>query len=141
MLTANLNFNLLSSWGNFLPRTQIVVTGQKPMYSTKVSAWNRKEIASTIWDKTYFEVLARQSLANIKIIRSSNLLLSPKLVGLYSYSLGNKETCFGLGGEVSLHRPFVDDFLTVYGFYKIGAVKNIFVFGASLNIASLLRKL
>ena len=141
-LYGNLNFNLLKGGAAplLLPRTQLVLTFQKPIYSYKEAYWKGQAISSEVWNKSYFEAIIRQSLLNIKMGKLGGLFMSPKAVGLYSYSLGNRETCFGFGGEISLHRPYKDDFLALYGLYKIGSLKNVIVIGANLNIASIFLK-
>jgi|GEM_PF-1144122 len=145
LLAANLNINLLKSApsGRLLPRTQVVITYQKPIskFSSKFATWNNNEIPEqTVWDKTYLEVIARQSILDITLGKYNDMFLSPKLIGLYSYSVGNNEQCFGLGGEVSLHRPGRDDYFTLFSLYKHSGLKNVLIIGVSVNLVSIFKK-
>jgi hypothetical protein len=145
LLAVNLNINLLKSQANdrLLPRTQVVVTYQKPFskFSSKFAAWNDSEIPGQIvWDKTYLEIVVRQSIYDISLSKYDDLFLSPKLIGLYSYSTGNKEKCVGLGGEVSLHRPGRDDYFTLFCLYKQSELKNVLIIGASVNLVSMFKR-
>jgi len=145
LLAANLNINLLKSRANdrLLPRTQVVITYQKPIskFSSKFASWNSSEIpGQSVWDKTYLEIIARQSIYDIPLGRYDDLSLSPKLIGLYSYSAGNQEQCVGLGGEVSLHRPGRDDYFTLFCLYKQSELKNVLIIGMSVNLISVFKR-
>ncbi|MFA5155221.1 MAG: hypothetical protein WC453_02200 [Patescibacteria group bacterium] len=134
LMATTINLNLLSN-AAILPRTQVVVSFQKPFKSEKTASWNDATIPSDVWDKTYVEIIGRQSIINAKI---GELFLSPKLTALYSFSKGNKESKYAVGGELALHRPYKDDFLSLYCYYKMSNITDNqeFSFGLNLNIAT-----
>jgi hypothetical protein len=140
LLVLNLNFNVFkrarvgSTW---LPRSQIQLNFQKSLTSNKEATWNNFPIMSAVWDKAYYEVLAKQSICDWGW--SQSLFCSPKIIGLSSYSYGSNEHNYGLGGEISLHKSSQDDFFSVYCIYKISGIseKNVFMTGLSLNLSSL----
>jgi len=144
-LSASLNFNLLKAFAlrpDLLHRSQIQVRYKLPISSAKTAYWNSKEIETYVWDKTYLEVLAKQSLYKDLLTWKSNIYYSPKLIGFYSYSKGDSRAFYGLGLETSLFKEYRDDFLSLGILYKVSRRfnDNYFVVSLNLNLSSLLSK-
>jgi len=137
LATANINFNLLKR-SNIFPRTQILLTFQIPFTSVKEAHWNNETVKSESWNRTYIEVLAKESIVNLGL--NTKLYLSPKIIGGYAYSKGDNKNVYMIGGEVALHKQYKDDFLSVYCLYKVSGQRddNTFVFGLNMNLISLI---
>lgn len=143
--SGSLNINLLKAFAlrpNLFPRSQIQLRYKKPIKSTKVAYWEAKAIETDVWDKTYFEVLAKQSIYKDLLTWRSNIYYSPKLVASYDYSKGDKRDSYGLGFEISLAKEYRDDFLSLGILYKGNKDldDNYFIVSLNLNLSSLLRK-
>lgn len=133
-LTLGTGFNLwkkdIKSW---FPRIQLQTNAIIPLSEKKDGFWNNAPIPDQTWNKTYIEVWLKQSLINISI----GPYLTPKLAFQYSYAEGNKENSYGLGGEVSFHKPYRDDFLSFYCLYKIsGKYENKISAGVIISLLS-----
>jgi hypothetical protein len=137
LLYVGVNFNLLKQIGesDWWPRTQVQVSLQAPLSSKISSYWNDAPISgASSWNAGYYQVLAKESIVNY--LTGSSLYLSPKVLGLYSYATGNKESNYGVGGELSFHRPYLDDFASLYYIYKFSDVsKNVFILGVTINFS------
>jgi hypothetical protein len=144
MLTTAINFNLMKSEWAFHPdiftRLQVMVTGQFPISSSKESFWNDSLLTGDPWDKTYVQVLGKESLAKFGL--SDKLFFSPKVVALYAYSRGDNSQAYGIGVELSLFKIYKEDFLSISGIYKISepGKSNVFLWGLNFNVASLFSK-
>lgn len=162
MITPMINLNVMKNpWAqhpNLLCRSQILASGQFPFYSTKQSYWNSNlptvwsdSIASAWkndslsatepWSKTYLQVLAKETVWRFEMFDGTFCNL--KVVGGYFYAHGDvQKHSFGFGPEITLAKIHRDDFLTFSAMYKIvpGVTSNVFVWGASFNLGSLLGK-
>ncbi len=138
LITSNINFNLISRFDVLLPRTQILISLQAPLSSNKKAYWEGKEITSESWDRTYGEVLLKQSIINLGL--NTNLYLSPKLIAAFAYSKGDNSRSYSIGVDLSLHKQYKDDFLSVYCLYKIGkdVDANSIFFGLNFSPMSLI---
>lgn len=144
-LSSSLNFNLLKAVGtrpNLFPRSQIQFRYKHPLKSTKVAYWEQKAIETFVWDKTYLEVLAKQSIYKDILTWRSNIYYSPKLVLSYNYSKGDNRNFYGLGFETSLAREYRDDFLSLGILYKVSEnfADNYYIVSLQFNLSSLLAK-
>ena len=160
MFTPAINLNLIKNpWAqrpNFLCRTQILASGQFPFYASKKAYWNsnlppvwsdslgsawRNDSLSTTktWNKTYLQVLTKETVWRFPLFPETYCNL--KAVGGYFFAAGDaqKNSC-GFGTEITLSKVHRDDFLTFSAIYKIvpGVTSNVFVWGISFNLGSLL---
>jgi len=123
--------NALAWW----PRVHAQFTVQSPLSEKKEAYWNNLPIADPAWDKGYLASLLKVSLLNIAW---GQTYASPKIIAAHSFSQGDKQSNLGLGAELSLHKPFRDDFFSVYALYKISNTKsNRLALGISFNLMSL----
>ena len=140
--SGSLNFNLLKAFGtrpNLFPRSQIQLRYKTPISSDKVAYWEGRGIETYVWDKTYLEVLAKQSIYKDLLTWRSNIYYSPKLVFSYNYSKGDKRDFYGLGLEISLAREYRDDFLSLGVLYKVSEITdNYFIVSLNFNLSSFL---
>lgn len=144
-LNGNINFNLLKVCGinpNLFPRSQIQLRWNTPLESTRTAYWNSKPITTSIWDKGYLEVIAKQNLYQSLLSWKGSTLYSPKLVGFYSHSNGDDREFYGLGLEISLFKEYRDDFLSLGFLYKESPKfkDEYFIISLNLNFSSLFRK-
>ncbi len=142
MAVANLNLNLFREM-SFLPRTQLIISLQKPFSSEKILSENSK--ADTIvssWRKGYYEATLKQSLVDIPLGLSGELLLEPKLGISYDHYEAGLPDSYSLIGEISLKKLFSDDFLSLNFQYKQypGKKTDYFVYGITINVLRLLEK-
>jgi hypothetical protein len=161
MITPVLNLNVIKNpWAvrpNFLCRSQILFSGQFPFYANKksywnsdlpsvwtdsiASAWRSDSLAPTkSWSKAYLQVIAKETVWRFSM---SETYCNLKVLGGYFYSHGDMQKhSFGFGTEISLSKIHRDDFMSLNAMYKIvpGPTSNIFVWGASFNLGSLLGK-
>lgn len=138
----SLDIDLLKAWGkheNLLPRTQLIINFQTPFRSDRAALWNDKPIVSEIWGKGYYEALLKQSIVSWPW--SSDLKCDFKVTGLYHHERHGAFDSFGGGIEVSLHRQYKDDFLTVglSDRYNGKNGGNTITFSATLNIAPMIK--
>jgi hypothetical protein len=144
-LCLGFNFHLLKSFGlqpDILPRTQLQVEYKRPISSKKEASWNEEEILTSPWNKGFFEVLARQSICQGFISPYSEIQYAPKIIGLYSYSEGDRRSFFGLGAEISFRREHRDNFLSLNIIYKesMKFTDNYILVGCNFNLSSLLKR-
>lgn len=132
LVCGSLNFNLLKRVGNYFPRFQVQLGVQKPLLTKQEAYWNNEQLADNPWNMTYYQATAKGSLVNWYVHKTS--YLSPKILGTYSYAVGNKKGEYGLGVEMSIHQWGEDDFASVYYLYKWS---KQFSFGVSVNISGL----
>jgi hypothetical protein len=139
LFTVGLNCNLLKKSPGHLPRTQLMISWQKPWRANKKSFWNNSEFAGTAWDKTYGQIQLKQSVIDIFCPYLAKSYLSPKLVLLAESGSGNQLMSHGFGLEASLHLEHRDDFAAVYCWYtkNIRSSKNLFIFGITINLINL----
>jgi hypothetical protein len=117
MLSGELNINLLKAFGvrKIFPRSQLKLTGQKPLKSEKTSFWNNSPIKeSMLWNKAAYGAEFKQSITNI----GRNTLVEPKIMVGYHHYVGDDSHWLSLGPEISLKKVGWDDFLSVYCFWK-----------------------
>jgi len=140
LLCFNVNFNLLKRGIGYFPRTQVQLTFQKPIFSSKKASWNGEKIVSDVWDKTYIEVLVKQSIRSWHL--TGDLFYSPKILTLYSYSAGNQRDSYGLGAEISINRQYQDDLFSLSALYKCNGRfdDNLFIFAVNINLSSIFGK-
>lgn len=117
LFSLGVNFNL---WRKntklILPRLEFQSTLIAPLSESKESYWSGQEIHDPTWDMLYGEVWLKASLINANL---GGTFLSPKLIGFYSHAQGNQENFYGYGGELSLHKPYRDDFVSIYCLFKM----------------------
>jgi len=150
MLKTGLNINLLKGFGlkpDLFHRSQLQASLILPLRAVKKAVWEnnsglRENISDSYsWNKTYFELLAKQNIIKTPIDWQQNFYFSPKLVGLYSFSAGDSRHFYGLGVELACHRAYRDDFLTLGALYKVSRrmTDNYFILSLNFNLSSLLR--
>lgn len=143
MIVSNLNLNLFRNISNWFPRTQLIISGQKPFSSEKFLSENGKPDSIVAeWNKGFYEAYLKQSIVDIPLNLSGELLLEPKLgLAYHHYDAGFPEA-ISLIGEIALKRLSSDDFLTLSCQYKSypGKNTNYIVYGISVNILRLLEK-
>lgn len=144
-LSLGLNLHLLKSFGlrpDLFPRSQFQVTWKKPMKSEKIAFWDKKSIPAYPWNKSYLEVMAKQSIFQNFLSPNSDIQCASKLIGLYSYSNGDKRSFYGLGAEFSLRRENRDNFLSLNITYKesLKFSDNYIIVGCNFNFSSLLKR-
>jgi hypothetical protein len=135
LLSLGLDFNL---WRKdvlaFLPRLQFQTSVTIPLSEVKHGYWNGQSIPDQVWNMRYGEVWLKASLINIYLART---FLSPKVVGFYSHSDGNQENYYGYGVELSLHKPYRDDYISFYCLYKVSdKYENSLVIGLITNLTA-----
>lgn len=123
---------------DLLPRTQIQVVYQIPLSNSREAYWNKEKLQNDpSWNRTYLEVLAKQSVINLRI--SGVYYTALKIVASYSYMKGNNEEAISLGSELSLFKQGRGDAVSIYGLYEIKENKdnNRFKIGIMLSFISL----
>ncbi len=142
LLTLALNFNIIKVQSlddnNMWPRTQLMIHYEKPLHTESGSEWNGSSaIGSNAWDRTYIQVTAKQSIMNYYL--SVKHVFTPKFMLYYSRTSGDSQDSYGVGAEVSMHKPYKDDMLSIFYLYKIndGSSPNVSVMGLSVNLALL----
>lgn len=143
MAVANLNLNLFREMMRFFPRTQLMMSLQKPFSSEKILSENSgtDKIVSS-WRKGYYEATLKQSLVDIPLSLSGELLLEPKLGISYDHYEAGFPDSYSLIGELSLKKLFSDDFLSLTCQYKQypGKQTDYIVYGVTINVLRLLEK-
>lgn len=140
LIVSNLNLNIFKKIGDMVQhtwftRSQLLVTLENPLYTYKKSEWNSKTVTSQIWDKTYLEFLFKENIFNRSINSIwKEVFVSPKLLVLYSHSKGNQEDCYGTGLDLTLHKQYKDDFLSVYCLYKMNKQNNTIIIGSNISL-------
>lgn len=143
MIVGNLNINLFRNNSSWLTRTQAIVSGQIPFNSRKIMSDNGSpDSLVSVWNKNFQEVYLKQSIVDIPLNLSGELLLEPKIGAAYHHYDAGFSNAISLIGEISLKKLFSDDFLVVTCQYKIypGKDTNYIVFSASVNILRLIEK-
>jgi len=142
MLLSNLNLNLFKD-ARWFPRTQLITSWQKPFDAKKTLSENSKPIVIVpAWKNGYYEAIFKESLVDIPLNLSGELLLEPKLgISYCHYDEGLPESR-SLIFEIALKKLFHDDFLTVSVQYKDypGQKTDYFVYGISVNVLKLIQK-
>ncbi|PIR95667.1 hypothetical protein COT93_00875 [Candidatus Falkowbacteria bacterium CG10_big_fil_rev_8_21_14_0_10_37_18] len=103
------------------PKIQINAGMQIPLSGEKTSFWDNTRIDDAVWDRGFASIMGKLTILNIGV---GSLYLSPKLIGLYNFSRGDKQTTLGPGFELSLHKPHTDDFISAYCLYKFSSIDN-----------------
>ncbi len=136
LISTNINLNFLHNSTTF-SRTQLLLFWKKPIKSTKKATWNQAPIEGSVWDKTYIEILGKETFLDFDIGR--NIFSAAKVITIYSYSKGNKENNYGGGMEISLHHKYQDDFISLYGLYKLSNIskRQEFVYGINCNLINI----
>lgn len=136
LVVANINLNLFKD-ARWLPRTQLVFDLQKPFSSEKTLSENgNANIRADSWEKGYYVATLKQSLVDIPLNLSGDLLLQPKVGVAYSrYDAGYPES-YAIIGEISLKNLFQDDMISLQCQYKKYPGKNAdyIVYGISINV-------
>jgi len=135
LLLSSLNFNFLRTTKSW-PRSQLLLTAEPQLKALELSWWEGQSRSGSVWNMGYYQALFKQSIRDIALKRS--WMLSPKFIGSYDYSVGNSQGTPGIGGEISLHRKYKDDFLSVYYLYKFGKTsrEDTFSFGIIVNFSN-----
>ena len=142
MIVANLNLNRYRK-AKWLPRTQVIANWQESFSSSKTVSEN--SLADTIadhWNRGFYEMTLKQSLVSIPLGIRGDRLLEPKLGATYHHYQAGNPTAISLIGEISLHKLFADDFLSVTFQYKHYTEGNTdyMVYGVSVNLLRLIQK-
>lgn len=139
LLNAEINLNLLKNFGyreNLFPRTQVRLTMQEPLNSSKRSFWNDVPIKeSMLWNKAAYAIEYKQSLVQIG---NFDLLTEPKLYTGYYHYKGDGSNWLAIGPELAFKMRGWDDFLSFYflvkqqvGNYEAHFNETQFVFGVN----------
>jgi hypothetical protein len=140
MLSGELNINLLKAFGireNLLPRSQLKLTYQSSLKSSKTSFWNNSPIKeSMIWNKAAYGAEFKQSVVQIG---RGNTLVEPKIMVGYHHYVGDDSQWLSAGPEIAFKKRGWDDFLSLYFFvkqevgnYEANLNSRQFVFGINL---------
>lgn len=142
MIVSNVNLNLFRN-ARWLPRTQLIYVQQIPLSSEKtLSENNQPVIIVPAWKRGFYEITLKQSLVDIPLNLSGELLLEPKLGIAYDHYAAGFPEAYSLIGEIALKRLFSDDFLSFTFQYKSypGKETNYFVYGLSINVLRIIEK-
>ncbi len=138
ILSLGFNFNIVKTplpGENMWPRTQVQISLEKPHKTDRTTSWNGEEFESDQWDRTYVDVMARQSI--IDYYYNVKLVITPKVIAGYSHSFGDNQDNYGIGAELSFHKPMEDDYLSLYWMLKSNSKfdRNLSVVGININFA------
>ena len=140
LLVGNLNLNLMKYSGYhpyFLPRTQLVISGQYALDAQKTLSENGKPaLPNKPWNKSFLEITLKQSLWDIPLGMNQNVFLQPKIGGQFSrYFDGEERNSYGPLIELALHKASNDDFLSLTLMHKHQGRGNDYLFiMLSLNL-------
>ena len=133
LLFSSLNLNILRT-GKSFPRTQLLITAEPQLRAREILWFKGESKIGKVWSMSYYQVLFKQSLVDIGF---KSWDLSPKLLAFYNYSVGSSQGHPGLGGAISLHRKYKDDFLSCYYLYQFDHYrKDTFTIGIILNFSN-----
>lgn len=137
---AGVNFNIIrltSGKDQWWPRTQLQITYERPFKTEKLTIWNNQVTGNQFWNRTYLEVMARQSVWNYFL--SVRHVITPKILVQYTHADGDGKDNYGIGVEVSLHKPYKDDSISLYYLFKGNSSfdRNVSVLGININITNL----
>lgn len=138
ILSLGFNFNIVKTpvpGDNMWPRTQVQISLEKPLNTSRTTSWNGQQFESDKWDRAYIDGTIRQSIINYYY--SVKLVITPKIIGGYSHSFGDNKDNYSIGAEVALHKPMEDDYLSVYWMFKGNGKfdRNLSVVGLNINFA------
>ena len=142
MIVYNVNLNLFRN-ARWLPRTQLVFSWQTSLNSKKTLSENGHPVVmSQAWNRGYYEITLKQSLVDIPLNLSGDLLLEPKLGISYGHYAEGFPESYSPIVEIAFKRLFHDDFLSFTCQYKSypGKDTNYFVFGLSFNLLRIVEK-
>lgn len=145
LLTGSINFNLIKYSGyheNLLPRLQLIVNVEKSLKALKVlSENNNPNIKVPAWNQNYYEIMLKESIYDLPLNYSGTVFLQPKVGGMYShYTTGNPDA-YSLILEISLHREYQDDFLSLSVMQKWNPNSGEYLFAMiNLNLLKLIKK-
>jgi hypothetical protein len=138
----NLNLNSFAD-AVFFPRTQLLVSAQKPFNSKKTLSENGQSARTiSVWNKAYYEGILKQSLVDIPLNLSGELLLEPKIgLAYHRYAAGFPEA-YTIIGEIALKKLFSDDIISLNISYKVYPKMNMnyIFFGLNFNVLRLMNK-
>ena len=143
MIVGNLNMNRFRNNSSWFTRTQAIVSGQMSLNSDKILSENGSpDSLVRIWNKDFQEVYLKQSIVDIPLNLSGELLLEPKIGAAYHHYDSGFSSAISLIGEISLKKLFSDDLLSVTFQYKMYPVKktDYVIISASVNILRLIEK-
>jgi hypothetical protein len=140
LLRLNTNINLFKE-GTTLTRTQLTFLWQTVLNSKKTLIENNEpqKIVDS-WNSGYYELLIKESLADIRM-NQSGLIAQPKIgVGIDHHDQGRPEN-YILLGELAFKGKQADDFFCITYQYLIypGTNAKFFNLGASLNVLEFAR--
>ena len=125
MIVGNLNLNRFRNLSNWFPRTQVLIIGQMSINSKKtLSEYGRADSTVANWNKGFQEIYLKQSLVDIPLNLSGELLLEPKFGLAYHHYDAGLPNAISFIGELSLKKLFSDDFLSLTFQYKMYPGKN-----------------
>ena len=132
-MVGNINLNLMKYSGYhpyFLPRTQLVLSGQYALNAQKTLSENGKPaLLNKVWDKSFLELTLKQSLWDIPLGMNRNTFLQPKIGGQFSrYFDGNERDSYGPLVELALHKSGNDDFFSLTLMHKHQGQGNDYLF-------------
>lgn len=138
-LSLNWDLNKVPKPGELMwPRSQIQISWEKPFSTVKNATWENEVVHSEVWNREYIGLIWKQSILDYYF--SPKIVLSPKLVLLYSHSSGNKLDRYGAGIELSLHKMQDDDFVSLFYHLKGDSQGrlNVGAFGLQINLMKLI---
>lgn len=144
ILTGNINLNLLKSSGyhpRFLPRTQLIFSGQISLNAQKVLSENDKpEREVDCWNKNYYEITLKQSIVDISLNRLESVFLQPKIGVQYSHYVAGDPDVYSYFAEIAFHKVGADDFLSLTFSQKFyPGTKDLLFIMLNLNILKLIK--
>ncbi|MCF7860215.1 hypothetical protein K9M09_01175 [Patescibacteria group bacterium] len=145
LLAGSINFNLMKYSGyheRFLPRLQIIVSAEKSLNALKVLSENdAPNVRVDAWNRNYYEATAKQSIYDIPLSYSGSVFLQPKVAGVYSHYLAGDPDAYGLILEISFHRDYQDDFLSLSVMQKWNSNGGEYLFAMlNLNLLKIINK-
>lgn len=115
LLALGFDFDLIKKQNiAFLPRSQFLASFQTPLSTSKEAYWNDQAVGTTAWSKTDLKLVGKQSLTTFRAAWQTCMAL--KVLGLYQYT--QRQSLWGLGGEVSMFKLDKDDFVLVNCLYR-----------------------
>lgn len=144
-LAGSVNFNLLKYSGyheRLFPRLQVIFTAEKYFKTIKVLNENETVNIKTVpWQKDYYEVMLKQSIADIPTSYTSAVFIQPKIGVQYSHYMAGDPDSYGLLLELSLHKEHQDDFLSVSVMQKWNSSGDaIYIAMISMNLMKFTNK-
>ncbi len=138
MIVGNINLNLMKYSGyrpHLLPRTQLILIGQSSLHASKVLSEN-DSLFKTIspWDKGYVELIFKQSIFDIPLGYAQSYFLQPKVGAQYSRYQAGDPNAYAYLVELSLHKAYTDDLLSITFMQKFSPGKDYLFIMLNVNL-------